>query len=131
MSTPPLYDYVVVRVVPRVDREEFINVGVIVACPELDYLEARIALDEHRLLKAFPWVDIEIVREHLAVIPRIADGDPSAGPIARLGKRERFHWLSAPRSTVVQTSPRHSGFCNEAAGVLDALMITMVEPPVL
>lgn len=131
MSTPPLYDYVVVRVVPRVDREEFINVGVIVACPELDYLEARIALDDQRLTRAFPWVDIDIVREHLAVIPRIAAGDADAGPIAELGKRERFHWLSAPRSTVVQTSPRHSGFCDDAADVLDALMIAMVEPPVL
>lgn len=129
MSTQPLYDYVIVRVVPRVDREEFLNVGAIVASPELDYLEARIGLDEERLLAAFPWVDIETVRAHLDVIPLIAAGDPSAGPIAKLGKRERFHWLSAPRSTIVQTSQRHSGFCEDPTAVLDDLLESMVTAP--
>jgi hypothetical protein len=121
-----LYDYAVVRIVPRVEREEFVNAGVILSCPSRDFLEARIALDEARLLALDPGADLESIRRHLAVIPAICAGDPEAGPIGRLSKRERFHWLVASRSTVVQTSPAHTGLCDDAEATLERLMETMV-----
>jgi hypothetical protein len=121
-----LYDYAVVRIVPRVEREEFVNAGVILSCPSRDFLEARIALDEARLLALDPSADLESIRRHLAVIPAICAGGPEAGPIGRLSKRERFHWLTAPRSTVVQTSPAHTGLCDDAEATLERLMETMV-----
>lgn len=93
MRAPCSYDYAIIRVVPRVEREEFINVGVIVSCPALDYLAARIELDEGRLLRFAPCVDIEVVRENLASIPAICAG---SGPIGRLTLRERFHWRRRP-----------------------------------
>ena len=93
------YDYAVVRVVPKVDREEFINAGVIVSCPELSFLEARIELNEARLLALDPSVDLELVRKHLASIPTICRGGDGAGSIGQLPQRQRFHWLVAPRSS--------------------------------
>jgi DUF3037 family protein len=115
------FDYAVLRVVPRVDREEFINAGVIVFCSELCFLRARVHLDEARLRALWPALDIELVRQHLEAVPRICSGDPSAGPIARLTPRERFHWLVAPRSTIIQISPVHSGLCEAPAEALDRL----------
>src|ERR1043165_3921604 len=109
------YDYAVVRVVPKVDREEFINAGVIVSCPELSFLEARIKLDEARLLALDPNIDLELVRKHLASIPKICRGGDDAGSIGQLPQRQRFHWLVAPRSTVIQTSPVHTGRCGDPA----------------
>ena len=120
------YDYAVVRVVPRVEREEFLNVGVIVSCESARLLEARIELDESRLLALDPTVDLELLRQHLAAIPRICAGDPDAGPIAALPQRARFHWLTAKRSTIVQTSPVHRGQCAEPAHALDHLLGRMV-----
>jgi hypothetical protein len=108
-------------VVPRVDREEFINAGVVVFCLEKRYLEARILLNPDRLKALSPEVDVDLVRAHLDAIPRICAGDPAAGPIAKLSLRERFHWLTAPRSTVIQPSPVHTGVCDSADGVLDRL----------
>jgi Protein of unknown function (DUF3037) len=122
------YDYAVIRVVPRVDREEFLNVGIIVSCPAKDYLEARIELDESRLLAFDPTLDIEAVRGHLASIPRICAGGPDAGPIGKLSPRERFHWLVAPRSTVIQTSRVHTGRCTDPAPVSERLLDRMVRP---
>jgi len=101
------YDYAVIRVVPRVDREEFMNVGVIISCPAKDFLEARIEMDEARLLAFAPQVDLEAVRAHLASIPRICAGGRDAGPIGQLSPREHFHWLVAPRSTIIQASRVH------------------------
>jgi hypothetical protein len=118
---PASFDYVIVRVVPRVERQEFINAGIIVFCLEKRYLEARIHLDEQRLKSLWPNADIEVVRDHLAAIPRICEGDPAAGPIATLTQRERFHWLISERSTIIQTSPVHSGLCDTTEGVLDRL----------
>jgi hypothetical protein len=118
---PASFDYVIVRVVPRVERQEFINAGIIVFCLEKRYLEARIHLDEGRLKSLWPNTDIEVVRDHLAAIPRICAGDPAAGPIATLTQRERFHWLISERSTIIQTSPVHSGLCDSTDGVLDRL----------
>ena len=122
------YDYAVVRVVPRVDREEFINVGVIVSCPSKDFLEARIELDESRLLALDNTVDLAAIRTHLASIPAICAGGPNAGPIGRLSPRERFHWLVAPRSTIIQTSRVHSGRCTNPSDLMDHLLNVLVRP---
>lgn len=123
MRAPCSYDYAIIRVVPRVEREEFINVGVIVSCPALEYLAARIELDEERLRALAPDIDVELVREHLASIPAICGG---SGPIGRLAPRERFHWLVAPRSTIIQTSPVHTGRTDEPSRVLEELLRKMV-----
>ena len=128
-TTRCTYDYAVTRVVPRVEREEFVNAGVIVSCPEKAFLEARIELDEARLRALDPDVDMAAVRAHLETIPRIAAGGADAGPIGALAPRERFHWLVAARSTVIQVSPPHSGRCEDPAALLDHLMRTMVRPP--
>ena len=121
------YDYAVVRVVPKVDREEFINAGVIVSCPDLSFLEARIKLNESRLLALDPNVDLDLVRNHLATIPIICRGGDEAGSIGQLPQRQRFHWLVAPRSTVIQTSPVHTGRCEDPVIVLEHLLVTMVD----
>ena len=121
------YDYAVVRVVPKVDREEFINVGVIVSCPELSFLEARIKLDESRLLALDPNIDLELVRKHLDSIPKICRGGDDAGSIGQLPQRQRFHWLVAPRSTIIQTSPVHTGRCGDPSAALERLIATMVD----
>ncbi len=102
------------------------NVGVIVSCPAKDFLEARIEMDEARLLAFAPQVDVEAVRAHLASIPRICAGGPDAGPIGQLSPRERFHWLVAPRSTIIQTSRVHSGRCTEPGPVSEHLLDRMV-----
>lgn len=115
------FDYAMLRVVPRVDREEFINAGVIVFCAEQPFLGARVHFDEARLKALWPALDVELVRQHLEAVPRICSGEPSAGPIACLTPRERFHWLVAPRSTIIQVSPVHSGLCETPADALDRL----------
>lgn len=121
------YDYAVIRVVPKVDREEFINAGVILSCPELSFLEARIELDEARLLALDPNVDLDLVRKHLASIPTICRGGDDAGSIGQLPQRRRFEWLVAPRSTIIQTSPVHTGRCGDPAAALDHLVAKMVD----
>jgi Protein of unknown function (DUF3037) len=120
------YDYAIIRLVPKVEREEFINVGVIVSCPAREFLEARIELDESRLIAVDPTLDVETVRAHLASISTVCAGGEQAGPIGRLSQRERFHWLVAPRSTIIQTSPVHTGCCKDPAAVLERLLDTMV-----
>ena len=127
MHTPSSYDYAIVRVVPRVEREEFINAGVILSCPAQDFLGARIELDERRLLALDAGVDLEAVRANLASIPLLCAGGPAAGPIGKLAPRERFHWLVAPRSTIIQTSAVHCGRCQDPAAALDHLVRTMVQ----
>ena len=121
MHMPASFDYAVIRVVPRVERQEFINAGILVYCPEKRFLDARIHLDEARLLALWPEVDVDVVKHHLAAFPRICAGDPAAGPIAKLAQRERFHWLSSPRSTIIQPSPVHTGICEHMDGVIDRL----------
>ena len=120
------YDYAVIRVVPRVERAEFVNVGVIVACQEQDLLEARIEVDEARLRALDPDIDLATVRRHLDAIAAICSGGASAGALGRLSRRERFDWLTAPRSALIQTSPVHSGRCGDAQATLDHLLNTMV-----
>ncbi len=123
------YDYAIVRVVPRVEREEFVNVGVIVSCPARDFLQARIELDEQRLKALDPAIDIEAIRTHLASIPAICAGGSEGGPIGRLSRRERFDWLVAPRSTTIQTSKVHTGRCSDPGALLEHLLKTMVRSP--
>ena len=118
---PASFDYAILRVVPRVEREEFINAGVVVFCLEKRYLDARILLNEARLLALWPEVDVGLVREHLEAVPRICMGDAAAGPIAQLSQRERFHWITSPRSTIIQPSPVHTGVCDDTERILDRL----------
>ncbi|HEX3914678.1 MAG TPA: DUF3037 domain-containing protein [Steroidobacteraceae bacterium] len=120
------YDYAVVRVVPRVERGEFLNAGIILSCDAERVLAAGIELDENALLAIDQGVDLDLVRRVLASIPAICAGGEAAGDIGKMSARERFHWLVAPRSTIVQTSPVHTGQCAEPAGVLEHLMQTMV-----
>ena len=121
MPTPASFDYAILRLVPRVERQEFINAGVVALCLEKRYLAARIHLDESRLRALWPDADIELACEHLEAVRRICEGDPAAGPIARLTQRERFHWITSPRSTIIQPSPVHTGVCDETDGMLDRL----------
>ncbi len=120
------YDYAVVRVVPRVEREEFVNVGVILSCEKSRYLEARIEIDDARLLALDPSLDLESLRRHLATIPAICRGGPDAGPIGLLPQRARFHWLTARRSSIIQTSPVHMGKCADMETTMEHLMQRMV-----
>jgi hypothetical protein len=122
------YDYAVIRVVPRVERQEFVNAGVIVWCREQDHLEARIELDESRLRALDGTVDIGAVHRHLASITQICAGGADAGTLGKLSKRERFDWLAAPRSTIIQTSPVHSGRCADMNETLEHLLTAMVRP---
>jgi hypothetical protein len=126
---PESFDYAIVRVVPRVERGEQINVGIILSCPTRDYLAARIALDGARLRALSPGMDIEEVELALASIPKIAAGDRTGGPIAALPRSERFHWLVAPRSAIIQTSPVHTGLCDDPALALAQLLERLVLPP--
>jgi len=119
------FDYAIVRMVPCVEREEFINVGVILFCREQRFLEARIALDKTRLVAFCPSADVADIEKHLQLIPRICAGD-SEGEVGQLSQPERFHWLVNPRSTSIQVSPVHTGVCNDPAATLDHLMKTMV-----
>ena len=121
------YDYAVIRVVPKVEREEFVNVGVILSCPQRSFLEAQIELNESRLVALDSSLDLEMVKTHLATIPKICRGGEYAGPIGQLSQRERFYWLVAPRSTIIQTSPVHTGRCADPAVALRHLVSTMVE----
>jgi hypothetical protein len=121
-----VFQYAIVRVVPRVERGECLNVGVILLCRGRRFLGARIALDEPRLAAFAPDLDAGQLRPHLDAIERIARGDPEAGPIARLGLAERFRWLVAPSSTVIQSSEVHTGLCTDPAVELDHLVATLV-----
>ena len=123
------YDYAVVRVVPHVDRGEFVNAGVIVSCTATRFLEARIELDEARLLALAPDLDLRSIRLALAAVPRICAGGAQAGAFADLSPRQRFDWLVAPRSASIQTSPVHSGRCADPQAALEHLMARMVRPP--
>jgi hypothetical protein len=123
------YDYAVIRVVPRVERGEVVNAGVVLSCKAGGFLEARIELDEARLRALDPGVDLDAVRAHLEAFAAICAGGDSAGPIGRLPARERFRWLTAPRSTVIQTSPVHSGRCDDHATMLERLLDAMVRTP--
>lgn len=120
------YDYAVIRVVPRVDRGEQMNVGVILSCPDTDFLDARIELDEPVLLALDPAVDLPALRANLDIIPALCRGGPDAGPIGLLPSRGRFRWLVSPRSTIVQPSEVHTGRTSDPAACLERLMDRVV-----
>ena len=126
MHAPDSYDYTVIRVVPRVERGEFINAGVILSCEARQFLQARIDVDEQRLRCLDPDIDLDAVGRHLEAMVRICAGADDAGPIARLPRRARFHWLTATRSSIIQTSPVHMGRCSDPAGSIDRLFDRMV-----
>jgi Protein of unknown function (DUF3037) len=121
------FEYAIIRVVPRVERGEFVNVGVILYCRARSFLDARIALDEMRLLALAPTASIGEITRYLDAFQRICRGEAEAGDIAKLTQRERFHWLISPRSTVIQTSPTHAGMCLDPAEMLEHLMTTVVQ----
>jgi Protein of unknown function (DUF3037) len=123
---PSAFSYAIVRVVPSVERGEGFNAGVILFCRQRDFLAARVALDERRLSALAPGFSPEIVRPQLQAIVRVAAGDPQAGPIAALPPSERFGWLVAPASTIIQPSPVHTGLCDDPAATLDELFAELV-----
>jgi len=123
------FSYAIVRVVPRVERGERINAGVIVFCRPRLYLAARTHLDEARLAALWPDLDPSDVRPHLEAIERIAAGDPAGGPMAELDETARFHWLVSPSSTIIQPSAVHTGLCGNPAAELDKLYEELVARP--
>ncbi len=123
------FAYVVLRVVPRVERGEYINAGIVVFARPLRFLGARVHLDRARLAALAPDCDPADIEAELEAIARIAAGDESAGPIARMAKPERFHWLASPSSTIVQRSEVHTGLTHDAARTLDHLFETLVATP--
>ena len=126
MPDPCSYDYAVLRIVPCAERGEFLNAGVILHSSEKAFLNCRVHLDQKRLTALWPDLDVELVQPHLEAFPRVCEGDPAAGPIARLSRRERFHWLVAPRSTIIQVSPVHSGVSSSPDQTLEELFQRLV-----
>lgn len=120
------YDYAIVRVVPRVERGEFLNVGVILFCRSRRFLSTRIVLDVNRLSGFAPSLDTAEVQHYLDMLVLVSIGGKEAGPIGQLSQSERFHWLVSPRSTIIQTSPAHSGLCADPEVVMQELMEKMV-----
>ena len=121
------FQYAIWRVVPSVERGEALNVGVVVFCRRRQFLEARTLLDEPRLRALAPGLDVEAVRRHLEGMVRVARGDADGGgAVARLDQSERFGWLTAASSTIVQPSPIHTGLCDDPAAVLDRLFARLV-----
>ena len=126
MSARRAFDYALIQIVPRVERDERLNAGVVLFCPAAGFLGGRIALDEARLRAVAPDADWPAIAAQLEAVRAVCAGDPQAGPIARLSASERFHWLTAPRSTVVQPSPAHAGLCDDPAAALQRLFASAV-----
>src|ERR1700754_1493695 len=126
MQDKHLFEYAVIRVVPRVEREEFLNVGVIVYCSRLKYLELIYTLDTDRLLAFYPKLDIPELAQHLQAFEAITKGSKDGGPIAQLDLANRFRWLTATRSTILQSSKVHPGFCGDPAAALRRMHATLV-----
>ena len=120
------FDYAVLRVVPSAERGEFMNVGVVMHCPALTFLGCRVYLDEERFTALWPEHDISVIRQHVEAFARICAAEPKAGPIARLTRRERFHWMVSPRSTVIQVSPVHTGLCEDPEATIEELFRRLV-----
>lgn len=125
-QSPEAFAYAAIRVVPDIEREEFLNAGLILFCRPARYLVARTALDEAALAALLPGCDVEGMRAQLRLIERIAAGEADAGPISLLDQSERFGWLTAPRSTIVQPGPIHSGTTEDPAATLEHLFAVMV-----
>lgn len=127
MPEKDLFEYAVIRVIPRVEREEFLNVGVILYCPSQDFLQTAFELNEERLRAFVLDLKISEIEEHLLAFEQICEGGATAGPIGKLPLGERFRWLTAPRSTVVQTSPVHTGLCSDARETLAGLITKLIQ----
>ena len=129
-AEPPTawYSYAIVRVVPRVERGECINVGVVLFAPTQRFLDARIELDSARFKALAPEADVELIQRHLRTFEAICAGRSDGGPVAALPPSDRFHWLTAPRSTVIQTSPVHVGRTSQPEATLDELVRELVRP---
>lgn len=129
MQQKCLYEYAVIRALPRVDREEFINVGVILYCAERNFLRAECLIDEERFTAFAGASAMDDIKPHLESVCHISSGATSAGPIGKLSIGERFRWLTAPRSTIVQTSPTHTGFTDDPEKTLRTLLDKLVKAP--
>ena len=125
---PDRFAYAILRVVPHVERGEQLNAGVVLFCRRRRFLAARVELDERRLGALAPGVDPAGVRQHLDALVRIAAGDPAGGPVSALEPSERFGWLVAPSSTIIQPSPVHTGVCDDPQAMLDRLFAELVAP---
>ena len=123
------FEYAILRVVPRVERGECINAGVVLYSQDEKFLDARIHLAPGRLLALDPTADLEAVQAHLEAVHPVCAGSDEAGAVGRMPKRERFGWLVAPRSTVVQPSTVHTGLTDDPAAELEHLLRSMVLPP--
>jgi hypothetical protein len=121
-----LFEYAVIRIVPRVEREEFINVGVILYCKERKFLQAVFTLNEEKLRVLAPGIDVQEVRDYLQAFEQVCCGGDKGGPIGRLDTALRFRWLTATRSTILQTSRVHTGFCDDPAATLQKLHAQLV-----
>lgn len=126
MQDKHLFEYAVIRIVPRVQREEFVNVGVILYCRQLKFLQCRYCIDEMRLRVLWEWIDLGMVFHYLEALKKITDSAAGSGPIGKLDVASRFRWLTATRSTVVQTSKIHPGFCSNPQESLDRLFEQLV-----
>lgn len=126
MQDKHLFEYAVIRVVPRVEREEFLNVGVILYCSRLKYLKLIYTIDNQRLLSLYPKLDIAELSQHLQAFEGITEGSKDGGPIAQLDLANRFRWLTATRSTILQSSKVHPGFCGDPASALQRMHATLV-----
>ena len=126
MSVEHTYDYAIIRIVPRVERGECLNAGIVLSCPSLDFLEACVVLEPARVTALDPSADLEAIQGHLDAIVRICRGGADAGPVGELPQRGRFHWLVSPRSTVIQISAVHTGRTADPAALLVRLVDTMV-----
>lgn len=127
MQEKHLYEYAIVRIVPRVEREEFLNIGVILYCRKPAFLQTVSCIDEKRLLLLYPAVELAEVKAHLQAFIDISDGKSTAGPIAQLDMASRFRWLTAKRSTILQTSGVHPGLCNHPEEAIKKLQEQLVD----
>jgi Protein of unknown function (DUF3037) len=125
---PHVFEYAVLRAVPRPERGEFANVGVLVYCSELNFLCAKTFVDVDRVRALDPAVDVELLEAALRHLGTSCDGAPEAGPVSGTSRGQRFRWLTAPRSTVIQTSPTHTGFTDDPAAEVDRLLAALVLP---
>ncbi len=121
-----LYEYAIVRVVPRVEREEFLNIGVILYCKKQQFLKLKYIITPERLSALCPKLDLRELQTHMEALEKICAGGKNSGPIGNLDLPSRFRWLTATRSTIVQTSRVHPGFCEDADTTLEKLFVTMV-----
>jgi len=126
MPATSVFEYALLRVVPRIERGEYVNVGVVLLCRQHGFLQARLRLDTARLRALDPTLDLELIEAQLAHIPLICAGGAAAGPIGALPHYERFRWLTAPRSTIIQPSPVHTGLCVDPQATLERIFARSV-----